>query len=163
MLKKTFLLVAALALIAAACGDDNEPVTTPTTPATSAPTASPTTTLPVAPAQSSVQVASSGLGDILVDGGGNTLYLFIPDQAGPSVCNPPCSVLWPPLLGEATAGEGADASLLGTEARQDGTTQATYNGWPLYTFSNDTGPGDTNGQAFQDVWWVISPTGDAIM
>ena len=38
----------------------------------------------------------------------------------------------------------------------------TYNGWPLYYFSGDAAPGDTNGQALNDVWWVVDATGNAI-
>ncbi len=108
-------------------------------------------------------MSASGLGDILTDGDGNTLYLFIPDNQGPSVCNDGCAVAWPPLEGEATAGDGVDAALLGTTERDDGTTQATYNGWPLYYYADDSAPGDTNGQAVNDVWWVLSPAGNAIM
>ena len=110
-----------------------------------------------------MQVAASGLGDIVTDGDGNTLYLFLPDNQGPSACNDGCAAAWPPLEGEPVAGDGADTTLLGTVTRDDGTTQATYNGWPLYHFSGDGTPGDTNGQTLNDVWWVISSTGDAIM
>ncbi len=110
-----------------------------------------------------VQVAASELGDILTDADGRTLYLFIPDGQGPSVCNDGCAAAWPPLTGEPVAGDGTDAALLGTAERADGTTQATYNGWPLYYYADDAAPGDTNGQAANDVWWVITPTGDAIM
>lgn len=66
---------------------------------------------------------------------------------------------------EAIAGEGVDATLLGTLTRDDGTTQVTYNGWPLYFFAADTAPGDTNGQGideFGGLWFLVSPTGEAI-
>ncbi len=172
MLKKTLFLAAALALIAAACGDDDEPQATPTTaaPTTAAPTTAPptTTTPPTTEAPDTmdgptVEVAASDLGDILVDADGNTLYLFQPDNAGPSVCTDACADAWPPLTGgEATAGDGIDAALLGTAQRPDGSVQATYNGWPLYYYFDDQGPGDTNGQGVNDVWWVVSPTGEAI-
>jgi predicted lipoprotein with Yx(FWY)xxD motif len=109
-----------------------------------------------------VQVSPSDLGDIVTDGDVNTLYLFMPDNAGPSVCTDQCAEIWPPLTGDVTAGNGLDASLLGSAARPDGTTQATYNGWPLYYFANDAAPGDTNGQGVNDVWWTVSPTGDAM-
>ena len=162
MLKKIPLLVLALALVAAACGDDDDPAPSPPATDPPAPTAAPTP--PPAPDPTpTVQVAASGLGDILTDGDGNTLYLFIPDGQGPSVCNDACAAAWPPLEGEPTAGDGVDATLLGTATRDDGTTQATYNDWPLYYYADDTNPGDTNGQSINDIWWVISPTGDAIM
>ena len=123
--------------------------------------AGPTTTAVAAPIGTTVLVSPSSFGDILTDGDGNTLYLFMPDNAGPSVCNDQCAESWPPLVDDVTAGAGLDASLLGTATRQDGAEQATYNGWPLYHFSNDSAPGDTNGQGVSDVWWTISPSGHA--
>ena len=81
--------------------------------------------------------AESDLGTILVDGEGMTLYLFTKDTQGDgkSTCEGPCLEAWPPLVGEPTAGTGADAAKLGSIVRTDGTTQATYNGWPLYSGS----------------------------
>ena len=55
------------------------------------------------------------------------------------------------------AGDGVDASLLGTTTRKDGTTQVTYNGWPLYYYVKDQKPGDVTGQDVGDVWYVLSP------
>ena len=108
--------------------------------------------------------AESDLGTILVDGEGMTLYLFTKDTQGDgkSTCEGPCLEAWPPLVGEPTAGTGADPAKLGSIVRTDGTTQATYNGWPLYYWVEDTAPGDTKGQAVNDVWWVLDPAGDAI-
>jgi predicted lipoprotein with Yx(FWY)xxD motif len=51
---------------------------------------------------------------------------------------------------------------LGTITATDGSTQITLNGLPLYYFKGDSAPGDVNGQAVQNVWWVVSPTGAAI-
>ena len=63
---------------------------------------------------------------------------------------------------EALAGEGVDATLLGTITRDDGSTQVTYNGWPLYYFHEDAAAGDTNGQGLGGVWFLVSPEGEAI-
>ena len=63
---------------------------------------------------------------------------------------------------EAMAGEGVDSTLLGTITRDDGTTQVTYNGWPLYYFAGDTAASDTAGQGLGGVWFLVSPTGEAI-
>ena len=63
---------------------------------------------------------------------------------------------------ETMAGEGVDATLLGTITRDDGSTQVTYNGWPLYYFQDDAAPGDTNGQGLDGVWFLVSPEGEAI-
>lgn len=109
-----------------------------------------------------VAVAASELGEILVDGEGNTLYLFTPDQQGESTCYDQCESAWPPLVGEVTAGDGADPALVGSTIRTDGTVQVTYNDWPLYYFAGDEAPGDTNGQGLNDVWFVVAPSGEAI-
>jgi predicted lipoprotein with Yx(FWY)xxD motif len=104
------------------------------------------------------------LGQFLVDAEGMTLYLFTNDTENTSNCDEDCIQNWPPLLteGEPTAGEGADAALLGTTERADGDTQVTYNGWPLYYFVNDEAAGDTTGQAAGEVWYVVSPQGEAV-
>lgn len=109
-----------------------------------------------------VGTAQSDLGTILVDGDGMTLYLFTADSPGVSTCEDACLAAWPPLLGEPEAGEGADSALLGTLVRSDGSTQVSYDGWPLYYWAQDAAPGDTSGQGVNDVWWVVSPSGEAI-
>jgi predicted lipoprotein with Yx(FWY)xxD motif len=110
-----------------------------------------------------VGIGSTGLGNILVDQKGRTLYLFEADSAGRSACTGACTKNWPPLRksGTPTAGSGAQASKLAA----DSMTQVTYNGHPLYRFSGDQQPGDTNGQgltAFGGAWYVVSSAGDAI-
>ena len=50
--------------------------------------------------------------------------------------------------------------------RSDGSTQVTYDGHPLYTYSGDPAPGDTNGQGvntFGALWWVVAPDGKVVM
>ena len=103
-------------------------------------------------------------GDILVDASGMTLYLFTNDDPNKSNCSGGCGTAWPPLLTEGgpTAGEGVTADKLGTITRDDGSTQVTYNGWPLYYFARDEKPGDTNGQNVGNVWFVIDPEGQAV-
>jgi predicted lipoprotein with Yx(FWY)xxD motif len=103
----------------------------------------------------------------LVDDQGRALYLFTNDtqNSGTSACtDAECMAEWPALVVAAapTAGEGVDAAMLGTITREDGTMQATYNGWPLYYFAGDTGPGDINGQAMEGVWFLVSAAGTAI-
>lgn len=110
-----------------------------------------------------VATADSDLGTILVDGEGMTLYLFTKDSPNTSVCMDDCLVAWPILEGEPSAGDGADDSLLGSFEREDGTVQATYDGWPLYYFAQDQAPGDTTGQAVNEVWWVVDADGKAVM
>jgi predicted lipoprotein with Yx(FWY)xxD motif len=110
-----------------------------------------------------IAVADSDLGSILVDGQGNTLYLFTSDTQGEATtCTDGCAAAWPALTGTVTAGDGVDESLIGTVANADGTEQATYNGWPLYYYAQDSGPGDTTGQGVGGVWWVVDGEGNAI-
>ena len=115
-----------------------------------------------------LQVAETSVGDVVTDGDGMTLYLFTQDQAGTqdqeasSACEGDCLTTWPPFEGEATAGEGVDESLLGTIERSDGSTQATYNGHPLYYYAEDSEDGDVAGQGVNDVWWAVDAAGDAV-
>jgi predicted lipoprotein with Yx(FWY)xxD motif len=118
------------------------------------------------PANATVMVRTHDtLGDILVDANGMTLYLFTRDTPNTSNCYDQCAVNWPPLLtaSEPMAGTGADASLLGTTTRTDGSTQVTYNGWPLYYWVNDHMPGDATGQDVGGVWFVLDAAGEQVM
>jgi predicted lipoprotein with Yx(FWY)xxD motif len=112
-------------------------------------------------------VASTGLGDVLVNRQGRTLYLFGRDSGAMSACTGACAVNWPPLRDRGTplVGSGAKASEIGKTARPDGKSQLTYNDHPLYTFVNDTKPGDTRGEginAFGGSWFAVSPAGDRV-
>jgi len=113
----------------------------------------------------------SGLGGVLVDGKGLTLYQFAADiQGAPSKCVGLCAVQWPPLtLPPGTeapiAGPGVKSGLLGTASRPDGSIQITYNGWPLYTWPQDTAPGQATGQGLTNLggrWWVVNAAGDGV-
>jgi predicted lipoprotein with Yx(FWY)xxD motif len=102
-------------------------------------------------AGTTVSIRNIGGSNILVDGAsGMTLYVFASDVAnsGKSACNSGCATTWPPLTVASgitpSAGAGASGKL-GTITRDDGTTQATYNGLPLHHYSGDSAPGDTNG------------------
>lgn len=117
-------------------------------------------------AGATVMTSDSPLGEILVDGEGRTLYLLTADSPDESTCFDACAEAWPPFTttDAATAGEGADASLLDTLER-DGETQVAYNGWPLYYFQGDAGPDEVNGQgieSFGGTWWVLGPDGEPI-
>ena len=141
------------------------PVAAPTAP-TQAPAA---TTAPAAAAPSGpamvVATKNDKFGPILLDEKGMTLYLYTKDTKDVSNCYDQCAVNWPPLLsvGPAKAGDGVDAAMLGTTTRKDGSTQVTYNGWPLYYFIKDQKPGDVTGQDVGKVWYVLSPKGEEVM
>jgi predicted lipoprotein with Yx(FWY)xxD motif len=101
------------------------------------------------------------LGDYITDVEGKTLYIFLDDIDGTSHCYDTCAEQWPPLLASGLSGvnEGLNETLLSLTERQDGTSQVTYNGYPLYYFAGDVNPGDMNGQNWQDRWYVLSPEG----
>ncbi|MFP3853275.1 MAG: hypothetical protein ACLFWD_03155 [Anaerolineales bacterium] len=114
-----------------------------------------------------VETADHDPGTILVGPEGLTLYLLTADSPGESTCADGCADAWPPLTteGEPQAGEGVDASLLGTLTREDSSSQVTYNGWPLYYYSGDANPGDAGGQGFESfggTWWVLGPDGNPV-
>jgi len=116
-----------------------------------------------APADGAIlALASTDLGEIVVDSAGNTLYLFATDAQSESTCYDQCEDNWPIVKEVSGVGEGLDELLLGTTTRTNGDVQATYNGWPLYRFGPDLVPGDTNGQGAGDVWYVLDAAGEAI-
>jgi predicted lipoprotein with Yx(FWY)xxD motif len=131
---------------------------------------------PAAPAPTTASVGTATHaqhGTYLVDGAGRSLYMFEIDTRAEgnaqaeSKCESACAVNWPPLLtdADATASGEANGDLLGTLTRTDGTTQVTYNGWPLYTYSGDATPGEVNGHDVDDnggEWYLVNPAGDRV-
>ena len=150
-------------LLLAACSDDGGDDTA--SPADDGVTATEEPTESEEPAEggdATLAVADSDLGEIVVDADGFTAYAFFEDeQGGDSTCYDECEAAWPPITvdGEPAAGDGVDDSLLGTIERENGSTQVTYDGWPLYRFASDAAPGDVNGQGVGSVWYVIGPDG----
>ena len=136
------------------------------TPSTST-TATSEASVPVT-GQTVVRAASNfDYGPILVNGDGLPLYIYDHDtqNGDSSACtDETCTTNWSPLTteGSASAGPGAIQSLLGTITREDGTTQVTYNGWPLYTYSGDTSSDTTNGQGAEPGWTLIASSGKPI-
>ncbi len=148
-------LLAALTVTLAACGgnDDQKSGT--------AATAAPTTAAQAANG-TTVAVATSKLGDILVDADGRTLYAFTKDKGDQSACSGQCADNWPALKGTATAGTGVQASLLSSSMQANGAAQVTYNGRPLYYFAGDAKPGDVNGQGIGNVWFAVTADGELV-
>ena len=98
---------------------------------------------------------------VLTNAKGFTLYWFVPDTSTKSNCNGSCAQIWPPVKGPATAGTGVTGKL-GTITRSDGSTQATYDGHPLYTYAADTAPGQANGNGINangGVWHEMTASG----
>jgi predicted lipoprotein with Yx(FWY)xxD motif len=114
-----------------------------------------------------IGVENSGLGQILEDSKGRTVYLFQKDTGTTSTCTGACASAWPPVLvsGKPVVGNRANPSEVGSTKRTDGGRQVTYNGHPLYTYTGDQKPGDVNGQglnAFGGRWFALSPAGDQV-
>jgi len=110
-----------------------------------------------------------GLGTVLVNARGDTLYMFVPDHQKRVTCKGSCAAVWPPLKLKAgqkpTAGGSAKKSLLGTDKDPSGGLVVTYAHWPLYTYAGDTKAGQARGQALNlngGLWYVLSPMGALI-
>jgi predicted lipoprotein with Yx(FWY)xxD motif len=113
-----------------------------------------------------------GVGTVLVNGQGQTLYMLTSEKDGKITCTQAngCTQAWPETLvtngaTTATAGRGVQASLLGTVKDASGNLEVTYNHWPLYTFSGDPGPGVAKGQAltsFGGTWYVLNGSGNPV-
>jgi predicted lipoprotein with Yx(FWY)xxD motif len=152
--------VAAMALFVAACG--NSDGTTSSTTPTSSSSATPSSSGAV------LGVASTSLGDVLVDGQGLTVYMLTADSPSHSSCSSECLEYWPPVAAPASGSvpsiSGINAKLGVTNAT-NGDSMLTANGWPLYTYTGDQAPGDVNGQGVQTfggTWYVLSPAGEPI-
>ena len=91
---------------------------------------------------------------VLATSAGATLYTFDKDVAnsGKSVCNAQCATNWPPLAAQASDAASGDWSVV---ARDDGSKQWAYKGWPLYTYAKDAKAGDTTGDGKGNVWHVV--------
>jgi predicted lipoprotein with Yx(FWY)xxD motif len=143
-------LTATVALGLAACGSDSSG--SDDTPGSSS---------SAAKDPSTIKVADSSLGGILVDGGGRTLYLFAHDgdNTASMDCDATCKARWPAVEGTPKAGDGVEASLIGTTKTGD---QATYAGHPLYYYAGDKAAGDVNGQGVDQIWYVLDGKGSAV-
>jgi predicted lipoprotein with Yx(FWY)xxD motif len=178
-LKKPAALISilmSLAFILVACQPAAAPSAAPTDTtaptATSAPTQAATATSNIpstggtaGPSEAAINVATDPkLGKILVDGNGMTLYAFTKDGPNQSNCSGKCLENWPALMtmGTPKLGDGVDASLIGTAPLPGGSMIVTYNKMPLYTFIKDKQAGDVAGQGVGEVWFVVSPDGQAV-
>lgn len=150
------VLTLSVALFATGCGSSGSTGgsgssgTTPTTASTSAPAV-------VKTASATVNGQAT---TILTNAQGMTLYYFTPDKATTAACTATCAGVWPPLLFTGSGSPTSATSLPGTlSAVTDANgTQVEYNGHPLYTYSKDTAPGQTNGEGLFGKWYVATPT-----
>jgi predicted lipoprotein with Yx(FWY)xxD motif len=160
----SFAAVAVASVFLAACGSSSKASTAP--PAAAGSTAT--------NASVTLSVATlPGLGPVLVNGDGFTLYILPQEKGGKVTCTATggCTKYWPAAvlptgMSQGIAGTGVQASLLGTVKSPSGETRLTYAGWPLYTYVGDSAPGKATGQGFKDsfgVWWALDPSGNALI
>jgi predicted lipoprotein with Yx(FWY)xxD motif len=168
-----FLTIAVVAagLLVAGCGDDDddsEGASADTTAATEA--AAPPPTTPAAPASAgagaTIKTADSQFGDVLFDGDNQAIYYFDKEKGSTSECYGACAEAWPPVLteGQPQAGGGVQQGKLGTTQRDDGTTQVTYDGRPLYLYAHE-GPNEVtchDVSEFGGLWLAVQPNGEAV-
>jgi predicted lipoprotein with Yx(FWY)xxD motif len=160
-----FLALPAIALALAACGSSKS-----SSSSTSSDAASASSTSAAAPATVNISAKTiPGLGPVLVNPAGRTLYTFAPDKAKKVTCVGGCAAVWPPLMlaagAKAVGSGGVKTSLLGSDPDPSGGKVVTYAGWPLYLYVADTTPGAHAGQALNlngGLWYVISPSGKVV-
>jgi predicted lipoprotein with Yx(FWY)xxD motif len=114
----------------------------------------------------------SGLGTVLVNGNGRTIYMLTSEQGGKLTCTDDngCTKVWPDTelpsgVSSGIAGNGVNSSLLSTVKTSDGHLYVTYNGWPLYTYSGDSGPMQSHGQGIQSfggTWYALDASGNPV-
>lgn len=143
-------IAASSGLVLAACGSSYSSSSTPP-PVSKAP-ASNTSTL---------KVASTSLGNVVVTSQGMTVYTYDLDHQGAqsSACTGGCAAAWPPVLATGTPTLDGVTGTVGTIPGPDGGRQVTLNGWPLYTYAEDSAAGQVTGQGSGGTWWVVSPQG----
>lgn len=148
---------------ASSTGAADDPYGPAPTETTTAVTGGETTPSGDASADADVAMGESGLGPVLVNGEGLTLYAFMNDTEGEPTCVDDCAGTWPPALvdGEPNFGGDLDASVFTVVEHPEG-SQLKAGDWPLYTFASDTAPGDVNGQGVGDVWLAVAPDGSLI-
>ena len=153
--------LAAVALSLSACASSGSS----TAAAGNTPAAAASSSAGSAPAASSggttLDVKTIGSQQVVTNAQGFTLYWFAPDTSTTSKCTGSCATYWPPVKGPATAMSGVTGKL-GTITRSDGTTQATYDGHPLYTYAADTAPGQAKGNGLNvsgGLWYEMTVSG----
>jgi predicted lipoprotein with Yx(FWY)xxD motif len=152
----TFAAGVAVALVLSACGGSSKGTSTiggqPSAPAPGAP---------------NLSLHSTSLGSVLADSSGRTLYLLTSDRNGSLACTGGCLQVWAPLMLSAGATPQAGSGVTGTlgVVARGSNKQVTIAGHPLYTYTADDGPGQTNGQGIQSyngTWYVVNSSGASV-
>jgi predicted lipoprotein with Yx(FWY)xxD motif len=157
--------LAALALSLSACASSGSTsaaaANTPAAPASSPAASASAGSAPASSGGTTLTVKTIGGQQVVTNAAGFTLYWFAPDTSTTSKCTGSCATYWPPVKGPATAMSGVTGKL-GTITRSDGTTQATYDGHPLYTYAADSAPGQAKGNGLNasgGLWYEMTVSG----
>jgi predicted lipoprotein with Yx(FWY)xxD motif len=162
--------VAALALVAAGCGDDDDSSesgdATEAATTEAAPAAEEAATEAQAATGTTIKLGDSQFGQVLFDGDDQAIYIFDKETGPKSECYGECAAAWPPVLTEGgpQPAAGVKGNLLGTTERDDGTTQVTYKGQPLYYYAHE-GPGEVtchDVDEFGGLWLAINADGNSV-
>src|SRR5271154_6666117 len=154
------LATLALALTACASSSSSSSSAATSAPAAGASSAA-ASSAPAASGGGTVNMTTIKGTAVLTNSAGKTLYWFAPDTSTTSKCTGSCATYWPPVTGPVTAGSGVTGTL-GTITRSDGTTQATYDGHPLYTYAADSAPGQAKGNGVNEsggLWYEMTASG----
>jgi predicted lipoprotein with Yx(FWY)xxD motif len=111
------------------------------------------------PAKTVLTVRKTKIGSVLATSAGQTVYWFSKDVrgSGKSACSGSCLAAWPVVGGTPVLAAGVRlAGKLGTITRPGGIVQATYNGYPLYTYAMDLTAGQTLGNGAAGMWHVVT-------
>jgi len=124
--------------------------------------------LNTSPSTTVVTTRNTGLGSVLADAQGRTMYLFAKDTGPASTCDSSCATFWPPVpvSGTPRAAGNASAASVGVITRPGGSQQLSYAGHPLYYFVSDSKAGQTRGQAlnqFGAKWYALDSAGAAVV
>lgn len=154
-----FSIVLLLAMLVAACGSSTGSGGTTPTPAATTPAPVATTPAPTSTVMTATATVKGQSTTILTNAQGMTLYYFKPDTPTTSACTGGCATAWPPLVFSGSGSPTSATTLPGmlTAVTTANGNQVEYNGHPLYTYSGDSAPGQTNGEGVGGKWFVCTP------
>lgn len=114
---------------------------------------------------SALMTRSTSAGTVVTDGNGRALYKYDKDTQGTtsSACAGVCLSLWPPAYEASSMPKLTGITgKVGTITGPGGKAQLTLDGWPLYYYAGDSGPGSVAGQNFQGIWHVLTAAGTPV-
>ena len=115
-----------------------------------------------APSTSLASAKLTGFAGVLVNQSSRTLYVLSVEKGDVIKCKGACLSTWTPLLVKKSVttivlGANVDGKI-GFVKRSSTTKQVTFNTFPLYTYTGDSGPRQTNGEgvsAYGGRWFVV--------